>query len=149
MKIDLSGIHGYPVHMRSSCPISCALDVFGDNWSLVVLRDVVLLERRRFSEIAQNEGIATNILSDRLNRLEEKGFIQRVANAQDRRSKLIIPTRKAIDLIPLLTDLMIFGADHCGGKIDSEFLERAKNEREAFMQEFRSRALSELAPAEA
>ena len=47
-----------------------------------------------FLEIAQNEGIATNILSDRLNRLEEKGFIRRVANAQDRRSKLIIPTRR-------------------------------------------------------
>ena len=79
VKIDPSGIHGYPVFMRSSCPISCALDVFGDNWSLVVLRDVVLLDRRRFSEIAQNEGIATNILSDRLNRLEEKGFIQRAS----------------------------------------------------------------------
>ena len=135
--------------MRSSCPIACALDIFGDNWSLVVLRDIVLLERRRFSEIAQSEGIATNILSDRLSRLEDKGFIRRVANAQDRRSKLIVPTEKAIDLIPVLTDLMIFGAEHCGGQIDSTFLDRAKNEREAFMQEFRSRALSELAPAEA
>ena len=135
--------------MRSSCPIACALDIFGDNWSLVVLRDVVLLERRRFSEIAQSEGIATNILSDRLSRVEEKGFIRRVANAQDRRSKLIVPTTKAIDLIPLLTDLMVFGAEHCGGVVDPNFLERAKTQRETFMQEFRSRALSEIATVEA
>ena len=135
--------------MRSSCPIACALDIFGDNWSLVVLRDVVLLERRRFSEIAQSEGIATNILSDRLSRLEEKGFIRRVANAQDRRSKLIVPTEKAVDLIPVLTDLMIFGAEHCGGQVDASFLARAKTQREAFMQEFRVRALSEITPTEA
>ncbi len=135
--------------MRSSCPIACALDVFGDNWSLVVLRDVVLLERRRFSEIAQNEGIATNILSDRLARLEDKGFIRRVVNPQDRRSKLIVPTTKAIDLIPLLTDLMVFGAEHCGGVLDANFLERVKTQRETFMQEFRSRALSEIATVEA
>ena len=135
--------------MRSSCPIACALDVFGDNWSLIVLRDVVLLERRRFSEIAQNEGIATNILSDRLARLEDKGFIRRVVNPQDRRSKLIVPTTKAIDLIPLLTDLMVFGAEHCGGVLDANFLERVKTQRETFMQEFRSRALSEIATVEA
>jgi DNA-binding HxlR family transcriptional regulator len=124
--------------MRSTCPISCALDLLGDQWSLIVLRDVVLLNRRRFSEIAQNEGIATNILSDRLSKLEQSGFIRRVANPQDRRGKLVEPTEKSLDLIPMLLELVLFGTDHCGGSaVDDAFLERARNDRSKFISELR------------
>ena len=128
--------------MRSNCPISCALDVVGDQWSLIVLRDVVLLKRRRFSEIAQNEGIATNILSDRLTKLEAAGLVKRVTNEKDRRGKLVEPTEKALDLIPTLMDLLLFGVDHCGGRIDESFIERVRNDRELLINELRGKARS-------
>ena len=103
-----------------------------------MLRDVVLLNRRRFSEIAQNEGIATNILSDRLNRLEQAGLIRRVTNPQDRRGKLVEPTEKSLDLIPMLLELVLFGTEHCGGSaVDDAFLERARNDRAKFISELR------------
>ena len=127
--------------MRSACPISCALDVLGDQWSLVVLRDVVLLERRRFSEIARLEGIATNILSDRLSKLEAAGLVKRVVNEKDRRGKLIEPTEKALDLIPLLVDLAVFGNDHCGATSQESFVKRVKDDRDALIGELRERAL--------
>lgn len=124
--------------MRSSCPISCALEMVGDQWTLIVLRDVVLLNRRRFSEIAQNEGIATNILSDRLNKLEEAGLVRRVVNPQDRRGKLVEPTEKALDLIPMLLELVLFGTDHCGGNaVEDAFLERVRNNRAEVISELR------------
>jgi len=129
--------------MRSSCPISCALDLVGDQWTLIVLRDVMIFKRRRFSEIAQNERIATNILSDRLSKLEEAGFIRRLTNPQDRRGKLVEPTEKSVDLIPMLLELALFGTDHCGGTaLDDAFLHRARNERTELITELRLGALA-------
>ena len=141
-KIDSSSRCCYYVKMRSNCPISCALDVVGDQWSLIVLRDVVLLKRRRFSEIAQNEGIATNILSDRLTKLEAAGLVKRVTNEKDRRGKLVEPTEKALDLIPMMMDLLVFGVDHCGGRIDDDLVNRVRNEREVLIDELRGEARS-------
>ena len=62
-----------PNELRSDCPIAASLDVLGDRWTLVVLRDILLGHRRSFSEIGSDEGIATNILADRLDRLPGTG----------------------------------------------------------------------------
>ena len=100
--------------MRSSCPISCALEVVGDTWSLLVVRDVLFRNRRKFSEIANEERIASNILTDRLLRLERAGLLQRIPDPKDRRRRVISPTEKAWLLAPLLLNLAQFGYEACG-----------------------------------
>ena len=89
--------------LRSACPINALVESLGDPWSLLILRDVVLRRRFRYSEFQRSdEGIATNILADRLKRLVRDGFLERRPDPGDRRSSLFLPTERTLDLIPLL-----------------------------------------------
>jgi DNA-binding HxlR family transcriptional regulator len=98
---------------RSDCPISCALDLFGDKWSLLVIRDVLLRGKSRYREfLASEEGIATNILADRLARLEAAGLIQRTSDDPHTGKQEYHPTTKGKDLIPLLLEIMAWSAKH-------------------------------------
>lgn len=98
---------------RSGCPISFSLDVFGDRWTLLVLRDLLLKGKRHFRELANSdEGIATNILSDRLKRLETSGIVVRSQDANDRRQVIYSATDKGMGLIPVLLELAAWGATH-------------------------------------
>lgn len=98
---------------RSGCPISFSLDVFGDRWTLLILRDLLLKGKRHFRELANSdEGIATNILSDRLKRLESSGIIVRSRDADDRRQIIYSATEKGLGLIPVLLELAAWGATH-------------------------------------
>ena len=84
---------------KSNCPISYSLDLFGDRWTLVVLRDLILWGKTRFAELqASDEQIASNILSDRLRRLECDGFIEVGADPEDARKKIYTPTEKGLSL---------------------------------------------------
>lgn len=121
---------------RSNCPIACALDLLGDRWTLVVLRDVLLRQRRVFSEIAVEEGIATNTLTDRLERLTEAGVLERRQDPRDGRSRRYSPTERGLELIPILVDLMVWGSKHTSGTAPTEILDRAVTEREALIAEF-------------
>jgi DNA-binding HxlR family transcriptional regulator len=89
------------IKFRSNCPLTRALDMIGDKWTLLVLREIVAFQKTTFKEISQmSEGIATNILSDRLTKLVEEGFITK---EKSKKNKLIfhyLPTAKAIDLLP-------------------------------------------------
>ena len=93
--------------LRSGCPIAASLDILGDRWTLVVLRDLLLGGRTRFSELAVDESIATNILTDRLHRLVEK-----TADPDDGRRVIYRPLLPAIDLIPVLAELVAWGSRH-------------------------------------
>jgi DNA-binding HxlR family transcriptional regulator len=124
---------------RSGCPISYSLEIFGDRWTLLVLRDLLLKGRRHFKELlAAEEGIATNILTDRLQRLEAFGVLRRVRDPEDRRRRIYRPTDKGIALLPVLLELAAWGAEH-----DSEtaapsgFVARFTEDREAVLEEFR------------
>jgi DNA-binding HxlR family transcriptional regulator len=79
---------------RSSCPITCSLDLIGDRWTLVIMRDLLLAGKTAFSELASVEGIATNVLSDRLTRLEQAGLIRRERDPADGRRRRYVPTRR-------------------------------------------------------
>ena len=94
---------------RSKCPLNHAVEVFGDKWTLLVLRDIMFNNRRSFSDLRKmKEGIATNILSDRLTRLEAAGLVERRADARDRRKSSYLPTKDALSLIPVLVYLMVW-----------------------------------------
>lgn len=100
-------------HARSSCPISYSLDIFGDRWSLLVLRDLILHGKTRFGEfLAADEGIASNILTERLRRLESLGIIQREPDPEDGRQKICRITEKGLSLTPVLLEIAAWGASN-------------------------------------
>ena len=91
---------------RSDCSISYALDYLGDKWTLLVLRDLLFAGKRHFREfLTSGENIASNILTQRLKRLEAAGMVTRRPDPESRRSVIYEPTEKAADLIPALLEL--------------------------------------------
>jgi DNA-binding HxlR family transcriptional regulator len=98
---------------RSDCPISSALDVFGDKWSLLVIRDLLFRNKSHYREfLASEEGIATNILADRLARLEAAGLIEKTDDEPRSGKQAYVATSKGKDLIPLLLEMMLWSAKH-------------------------------------
>ncbi len=88
---------------RSNCPINAVVEVLGDQWSLLILRNMLLLLHTRFSEFrASDEGIATNILGSRLNQFVAKGLAEKFPDPLDGRASIYLPTDRAIDFIPML-----------------------------------------------
>ncbi len=110
MAAPASSSHAEP---RSVCPIANALDVLGDRWTLLVIRDLLFLGKRRFGELAGSpEGIPTNILSDRLRRLEEGGLVEKAAyQLRPPRYEYQI-TAKGKDLLPVLRALAEWSLRH-------------------------------------
>jgi len=95
---------------RSPCPIANALDLFGDRWTLLVLRDILLMDKHRHREfLASPEGIASNILAERLRRLEAAGLIDREPDPADRRQVIYTATEKGRTLVPLLRQIAEWG----------------------------------------
>ena len=98
---------------RSGCPVSVSLDLLGDRWSLLIVRDMMVRGYRTFREFQHaGEGIATNILTDRLQKLEAGGILKREPAAEDGRSTHYRLTEKGIALAPLLLEILIWGAHH-------------------------------------
>jgi len=88
---------------RSHCPVSLALEAIGDRWSLLILRDLILRGKRRYQEfLSSEEGISTNILAERLVRLEHQGLILKSDDPDDKRQFRYFPTQKALDLLPVI-----------------------------------------------
>src|SRR5206468_3132257 len=98
---------------RSGCPVSVSLEIFGDRWSLLIIRDLMVRGFRTFKDFqGSGEGIATNILTDRLHKLEASGIITAEVEETDARRVNYRLTGKGIDLAPVLLDLFIWGARH-------------------------------------
>lgn len=98
---------------RSGCPISTTLDILGDRWSMLILRDMVFGHARHFSAFAQaEEGIASNILSDRLARLGTHGLVSVGPDPGDGRKSLYLLTEKGWDFVPVLLEMILWAARH-------------------------------------
>ncbi len=98
---------------RSGCPVSICLEIFGDRWSLLIVRDLMVRGFRTFKDFqGSGEGIATNILADRLQKLRAAGIISLEAGKADGRRVNYRLTEKGIDLAPILLELLIWGARH-------------------------------------
>ena len=99
--------------LRSDCPISFTLDILGDKWSLLIVRDAVFANKRAFNEfLHSDEGIARNILADRLNRLTEKGIFTKHAHPVDGRKDVYTLTAKGNQLLPILLAMASWGSNH-------------------------------------
>lgn len=96
---------------RSRCAVSMMLDIIGDKWSLLILRDAVLFDKRRYREfLASPEGISTNILAARLKQLECHGLLQKFTDAGDGKALLYVPTERAVRLMPVMVELVRWGS---------------------------------------
>jgi DNA-binding HxlR family transcriptional regulator len=126
---------------RSICPLSYALELFGDRWTLLVLRDLLLRSRRRYRELlACEEGIATNVLADRLRRLEERGFIRKQRDAEDARQYLYQPTEFAVTVVPMLIEMTVWGArTNAHTSVDPKLVRRFETDREGLIVEVQAR----------
>lgn len=98
---------------RSTCPISSSLDLLGDRWSLLILRDMIYFGKKTYGEfLSSEEGIARNILADRLVRLQEGGLIIKVPFPVDKRKDEYRLLEAGLDTIPILLDLAEWGAQY-------------------------------------
>ena len=98
---------------RSGCPISLALEVFGDRWTLLIIRDLMFAGKRHFRELLHSdERIASNILADRLNMLVEQGVVTRSGDPSHRQKAVYRLTKKGIDLLPVLAQIGIWSRRH-------------------------------------
>lgn len=122
---------------RSSCPISFALEIFGDRWTLLVLRDLLLRSRTRYRELlACEEGIATNVLADRLKQLERRGLIRKERDPDDARQFIYRPTRLAVALVPMLLEMAAWGArTNAPARAKPDLLRRFETNREKTIAE--------------
>jgi DNA-binding HxlR family transcriptional regulator len=98
---------------RSGCPLNASVEMLGDRWSLLIIRDMMLLGYRSFKEfLNSHERIASNILADRLKRLENYGIISAAPDPSDGRKLIYSLTAKGLDLAPVLTEMVLWAAAH-------------------------------------
>jgi DNA-binding HxlR family transcriptional regulator len=102
-----------PPKRRSGCPLNASVEMLGDRWSLLILRDMMLRGFRTYNQFLQSyEGIATNILADRLKKLIAYEIVTTRKDPSDGRKLIYVLTPKGIDLAPVLTEMVLWAARH-------------------------------------
>jgi DNA-binding HxlR family transcriptional regulator len=124
---------------RSDCPIHFGLEVFGDQWTLLILRDLLLKGRSTYSDFLHaEEGIATNVLADRLSRLEQDGLVVADRGAGGGRAHRYRPTSKAIDLLPVLLEIIAWSAAYDPATAaEPAFVARLRSDRAGLERDLR------------
>lgn len=126
---------------RSTCPVSTSLDVLGDKWTLLILRDMVFAEKSTYGQFLQSaEKIATNVLADRLTLLESQGIVTKTI-AADKKSKFIYRlTEKGADIVPIIIELVLWGAKHCPTLTDPDLLQELQAGKDAAVEKYQQLA---------
>jgi DNA-binding HxlR family transcriptional regulator len=123
---------------RSGCPISIALEIFGDTWSLLIVRDLMFKGFRTFNEfLGAGEGIASNVLADRLSKLESAGVIDKREHGEDARRYQYSLTEKGIELAPVIVEIVLWSARHEQTDAPPQILRTMKTQREKFLSDVR------------
>ena len=121
---------------RSDCPIACTLDVIGDKWSLLIIRDVMLRGKMSYSEFLNSEeGIATNILVARLAMLEKEGILVREVAPENKSKYIYRLTHKGADLMPIIIEVMDWGAKYNRNCPRKELGQRIRKDKAAVVRE--------------
>jgi len=98
---------------RSGCPLNASIEMLGDRWSLLIIRDMMLRGSRTYKEFLESyERIATNILADRLRTLIAYGIITTEPDPSDGRKRIYLLTAKGIDLAPVMTEMVLWASGH-------------------------------------
>lgn len=121
---------------RSECPISCSLDVWGDKWSLLIIRDLMMLKQCTYGDfLKSDEKIATNILAARLLMLEENGIISKLSHPDSKAKVLYKLTQKGIDLLPLMIEINLWADKYSELPAERKaILEEIKKDKEGFIK---------------
>jgi DNA-binding HxlR family transcriptional regulator len=124
---------------RSGCPLNASVEMLGDRWSLLIIRDMMLRGARTYKEFLEGyEGIATNILADRLRKLTAYGIITPERDPADGRKLIYLLTARGIDLAPVLTEMVLWAAAH--EETENQALVRLmRKDKEKFMAGVRRR----------
>lgn len=127
------------VEWRSECPLNASVEMLGDRWSLLIIRDMMLRGFHSYKEFLEcYEGIATNILADRLRKLVDYGIIAAQEDPNDGRRVTYRLTKKGIDLAPVLTEMVLWAAAH-EGTGNQALVRQMKEDKEKFMAGVRQR----------
>lgn len=132
----------HPVKKRhTGCPVAFALDTFGDRWSLLIIRDIVLKGSKTYGEfLGASEGIATNVLADRLKELESAHILVKSRDPNNHRRYFYRLTEKGIDLVPVILEMIQWSAKYDPQtKARKEVLSKIESDREGFLKEIRER----------
>jgi DNA-binding HxlR family transcriptional regulator len=125
---------------RSGCPISIALEIFGDSWSLLIVRDLMFKGFQTFNEfLAAGEGIASNILTNRLAKLEAAGILKKSPDAADARRYRYRLTEKGIDLAPALIEIVLWSARYEDTEAPAATVRAMRTQREQVVAGVRER----------
>jgi DNA-binding HxlR family transcriptional regulator len=121
---------------RSDCPVSCSLDVWGDKWSLLIIRDLINAKQCTYGDFLKSpEGIATNILASRLLTLEENGVIEKLSHPDSKAKVLYKLTVKGIDLLPLMIEINLWAEKYFSIPADQKaILKEVKKDKSAFIK---------------
>lgn len=134
-----------PRQPRSGCPISIALELLGDAWSLLIVRDLMFKDRRTYNDFLKGgEGIASNILADRLRKLEDANIVEKRRDPEDARRILYRLSEKGIDLAPVLVELVIWSARHEQTDAPPAVVRSMKSDRAAFVAQVRRQWRADL-----
>lgn len=127
------------VKRRSDCPISFALDIFGDKWTLLVVRDLMFKNKMHYSDFLKSEEkIATNILADRLNVLEYAGIIKKAQDSKNKTRYIYSLTKKGIGLMSVLVEIVLWSAKYdLKTATPKKFVAQAKSNREELIKQIR------------
>jgi DNA-binding HxlR family transcriptional regulator len=124
---------------RSECPLNASVEMLGDRWTLLILRDMMVRGFCTFKEFLGSwEKIATNILADRLRRLEADGIIASQPHPSDGRKRIYTLTAKGIDLAPVLTEMVLWASRH-ERTGNQPLIERINKDKQQFLAEIRRR----------
>jgi DNA-binding HxlR family transcriptional regulator len=124
---------------RSGCPLNASVEMLGDRWSLLIVRDMMLAGARTYKTFLEcYEGIATNILADRLRKLVAYGIITTEPDPSDGRKVIYLLTRKGIDLAPVLTETVLWAAAH-EETGNQALVRQMRADKEKFLAEVRQR----------
>ena len=121
---------------RSDCPISCSLDIWGDKWSLLIVRDLMLSKQCTYGDFMKsNEKIATNILAARLQMLEENGIITKSDHPESKAKVLYKLTQKGIDSLPVMIEVQLWAEKHLTLSNETKtILKGIKKDKEEFIK---------------
>jgi DNA-binding HxlR family transcriptional regulator len=121
---------------RSDCPVSCSLDIWGDKWSLLIVRDLMFAKECTYGDFLKSaEGIATNILASRLETLEENKIIEKLSHPDSKAKVLYRLTRKGIDLLPVMLEINLWAEKYFTIPDDRKtMLKEMKKDRAGFIK---------------
>lgn len=131
---------GNNIEFRSLCPIATGLDILGDKWTLIILRDMIFGHKKLFNEFKESpEKVPSKMLSNRLRKLEKMGFISRAKGKLNKKSVYYLLEKKGMETLPLMVELMLFTTkfyyDHLGDTYTGDVKTKMKTDKANYIKD--------------